>query len=186
MTVRAPVLVLAAVVVTLTSAATIAWPDASASAAGPRGDPGGRILAELSAVRHAVPSDASAVHVYPMEPVITSSCDTTQPGVVDRILFTSYRPLGQVQAAVSAVLRRAGWRHWRSFHLQGSGEYFGAQVLTNQSVVEWVRRLPQGLATAQLEVDVPVRGWHQGQPLQWLLAAGAMGVGEPKRHCGAA
>ena len=169
---------------TVRAAALVFVAAASLAAAGPRGDPGSRILGELSAIRHAVPSYATDVHRYPSEPVLTSECDTTQPDVAERIVFTSLRPVAQVQSDVSAALRRAGWSRRRSFDLQGYGEYFGAHVLTDQSVIEWGRRLPQGPATAQLQVDVPVQAWHAGQPLQWVLAAGAMGVGEPKRHCG--
>jgi hypothetical protein len=175
-----------AVLVTLVTAATLALSSAPTPAAGPRGDPGGHILAELSAIRHAVPAFASDVHASRSEPVITSSCWTTMPGVTDRIVFTSRLPVAQVQAAVAAAMRRAGWVHRRSFHVQGNSAYFGQQVLADQAVVEWGRRLPSGPAGAQLRVAVPQQGWHQGQPLQWLLAASTMGVGEPKRHCGEA
>ena len=176
----------AAVLVALVITAAMAGPGPATGAAGPRGDPGGRILGELAAIRRAVPPDATDVHVQRAEPVITSSCDTTQPDAGVRIVFTSRRPVAQVQQGVAAALRRAGWTYRRTAHLRGVSGFFGRPVLADLSVMDWSRRLPSGPAGAQLQGTVPEQGWHAGQPLQWLLGATARGVHLPRRHCGQA
>jgi hypothetical protein len=155
------------------------------AAAGPPGDPHGRILAELTAaLRGAVPRPVTGVDREGSEPVITSSCDTTIPAAADRILFTSRQSVARVTAQVEGAMRRAGWGHRSTAHGQWYAEVDGRQVLADNDIVRWTRRLPQGRAGASLTVAVPVSGWKAGDPLHWLLADSAMGIGEPKRHCG--
>jgi len=175
--------VVTSLLVGVTSLAILTGASQPAVAAGSRNDPGGKILAELSAIRHAVPPFATRVHVSSSEPVITASCDTTEPDVVERVAFTARRPTAQVQAVVSRAMRRAGWERSRKAHYRG---YTGSvhPVLVDSSVVFWSRELPSGPAGGQLLVSVPVQGWHAGQPLQWILAASAQGVNLPRRHCG--
>jgi hypothetical protein len=158
---------------------------ASATAPNTPGDPHGRILAELeAALRGAVPTPVTGIDRQGYEPVITSSCDSTIPAVADRILFTSRQSVAQVTAQVSAAMRRSGWGHRSTAGGQWYADVDGKQVLANNDIVRWTRRLPQGRAGASLTVGVPVSDWKAGDPLQWLLADSAMGIDEPKRHCG--
>ena len=154
----------------------------------PAGDPGGRILAELSAVKGALPPHAGDVRALGSEPVITSSCDTTVPGVVERVSFDSDGTVRRVATEVATRMRQLGWRHYSAatgrWDAPSPGQP-GAGVLSNNYIYRWSRRLPSGsTAAGSLQVSVPVRGWVAGDTLTWLLAASAMGIGEPHRRCG--
>jgi hypothetical protein len=150
------------------------------------GDPGGHILSELSTIRSAVPAGATRIHVYGSEPHLTASCDTSIPGVSARVPLVSQQSVHLVDAEVAAQLRQAGWGHPTSASGRwDSTDLAGQPVLSDNDIFRWTRRMPHGVeAGASLTVAVPVNGWRPGDPLPWLLAATAQGVGEPHRHCG--
>jgi hypothetical protein len=155
------------------------------ASAGPVGDPNGLILSELSAIRSAVPPRATDVRAYGQEPVITHSCFSTMPGVAERMTFGSTAPVAVVQSDVDANLRHSGWGHRSASVLHGTTVVGNRQEPVDNPVERWTRRLPQGTAGASLSVSYLAPSPRRGQMLEWLLAATAMGVGEPKRHCGA-
>lgn len=158
------------------------------SKSGPVGDPGGRILAQLAELKHAVPQPAVDVHALGVEPHLTNSCDTSTPGVQEIIGFDSRQSVATVQKAVARTLRRAGWQHLSSAGpAMWYDEISGHQVQAENYLVRWSRQLPQKTtADATLQVAVPVTGWKPGDYLHWTLGALALGVDEPHRHCGEA
>jgi len=156
----------------------------AAAAIRPAGDPGGRILKELAAVRSSIPARATEVRSRGEEPVMTDSCTSTIPGVEEYVSFSSRQPAARVESEVSADMQRSGWGHRSASGGRWYADYLGKQVLSQNEIVRWTRRLPQGPAGAQLTVAIPVSGWHPGDPLAWSLAASAKGVDEPNRHCG--
>ena len=161
---------------------------AAASTRPTPGDPGGAILKQLNKVRRAVPSDARAVTLFGAEPHLTHQCDSTTPGVVASVWFTSNSSVSHLSNEVGAKMRAAGWTH--PSHTP-PGKWFdmisGHQVEANNFIFRWTRRLSDGkVAGATLQVGVPLSGWKTGDTLHWGLAAESPGVDEPKMHCGAA
>lgn len=154
------------------------------TSAGPNGDPKGLILSELAAIRSSVPPKATDVQSFGQEPVITHSCFSTMPGVAERITFRSSAAVSLVQSEVDTSLRHSGWGHRSETVLHGSTLVGNSQESVDNPVERWTRLLPQGKAGASLSVSYLAPAPHRGQTLEWLLAATAMGVGEPKRHCG--
>lgn len=157
----------------------------AAAAIRPAGDLGGQILQELSAIRSSIPPHMTNVNSRGYEPVITDSCSSTIPSVTEYTTFSSRQSVAQIESEVSARMHRSGWEHRSKSGGQWYANYEGKQVLADNDIVRWTRRLPQGLAAAQLAVAVPVSGWDQGDPLEWSLAASARGIHEPNQHCGA-
>ena len=152
----------------------------------PQGDPGGAILKELLMIKHAVPAHTAIKGLVAVEPHLTSSCTSTTPAVQVDMNFSSRESLETVESGVAAHLRTLGWSHYSK---SGPGQWYdyvnGRQVLANNSIYRWQKRLPQGVrGGVTLQVGVPVKGWIPGMPLVWNLGAASPGVREPKRHCG--
>ena len=180
-----PLRIVAAVVLAAGIAVVIAHPWGGTKARGPVGDPGGVILAELSTIKSAVPQSAQITRMLRAEPHYTGSCTSTTPDVqVAGVSFSSVADVNVVESHVAAHLRTAGWTH----HTESVGRWYdnldGQQVLANNYVYRWQKRLTQGTtAGATLQVGVPVSGWTSGDPLVWTLGATSLGVGGPKMHC---
>lgn len=180
-----PLRIVALVALVAGIAVLIAHPWSGAKARGPVGDPGGVILAELSAIKGAVPPGAHITHAVRAEPHYTGSCTSTTPDVQVYMSFTSIADVNVVESQVAAHLRTAGWSH----HTESGGRWYdnigSEQVLANNFIYRWRKRLPQGTtAGATLQVGIPVSGWNSGEPLIWNLGATSPGIGGPKMHCG--
>jgi hypothetical protein len=152
----------------------------------PQGDPGGAILKELLMIKHAVPRHTAIKGLVAAEPHLTGSCTSTTPDVQVDMSFSSRESLERVASSVAAHLRTLGWSHYSK---SGPGRWYdyvnGRQVLANNSIYRWQKRLPQGVrAGVTLQVGVPVKAWTPGMSLVWNLGAISPGVREPRRHCG--
>jgi hypothetical protein len=79
-----------------------------------------------------------------------------------------------------------GWNHpTKAGPSQWYDDVGNQQVLSNNYVFRWRKRLHQGMVVGStLQVGVPVTGWRTGMPLVWSLGAFAPGTGEPNMHCG--
>lgn len=134
------------------------------------GDPGGKILGALHAVRGAVPLGATSVSEHGQEPVWIGSCDVMYftkgwSTVNDDFDFTSNLSVGLALTYVSNWMTEHGW-----------------QVAPGTSGEQWTRRLPQGVdATATLQYSQPIAG----APNTGMIELSSASVA-PAGECGAA
>lgn len=154
---------------------------------GPVGDPGGEVLAQLAAVRSAVPATARVERVSRSEPHYTGSCTSTTATIGVAVLFLSSAPLGSLEAAVGRRLAAAGWQ------LQPgkvpAGQWYatvdGQWQTAENYVWKWRRHVPgRPTQNAQLQVSTTLSGQQPGEQLQWLLGASSAAVDGPRLHCG--
>jgi hypothetical protein len=157
-----------------------------AAQVGPKGDPGGRILRELKTMLQAVPRYAHDLGIMAQEPHLASSCWTTTPGIQVDESFSLRESIKEVESSVGSGLRSMGWSHpTKSGPSQWYDDIGNHQVLSNNYIFRWRKRLPQGMVVGStLQVGVPVTGWSAGMPLVWSLGSISPGIGEPNMHCG--
>ena len=148
------------------------------------GDPGGRIVAILLTIRHAVPPGSSEVRAFGVqEPRWISKCSdeylhrgwsTAQA----QVSFISSQSLQAISRYVNDQLSVDGW------HLTSSsgGQWYGpagsvSPVLLNNHV-EFGKRTagPASHAILTLNWGTPVTGFTVGQPVTWILVASSLPV----------
>jgi len=127
---------------------------------GPVGDPGGKVLAQLAAVRITIPSTALVTRITRSEPRFTTSCTTSTPGVGFGVFFVSSSPLLSIEATIAHRLDAAGWQPqiFKGPH-QWYATVDGKWQMAENYVWFWQRHVPRRPTQgASLQVSTTLSG----------------------------